>query len=67
MISSLREVSNLPLHAIVYSHGHVGYNFGVDQWLKHSAERGEPKPRIIAHARVPFRYQRYRETAGLQA
>lgn len=67
MISSLRAVSDLPLHAIVYSHGHVGYNFGVDQWLKHAADRGDPKPRTIAHARLPARYQRYRETAGLQA
>ncbi len=67
MIASLREVSALPVHAIVYSHGHVGYNFGAEQWVKHAAERGEPKPRIIAHARLAVRYRRYRETDGLQA
>ena len=67
MIASLRTVSDRPLLAIVYSHGHVGYNFGVDQWIAHAAQRGDPRPRILAHARLPARYRRYRETAGLQA
>ncbi len=67
MISSLRAVSDLPVHSIVYSHGHVGYNFGCEQWINHSIERGDPAPRVLAHARLPARYRRYRETAGLQS
>ena len=67
MIASLRTITQAPVLAIVYSHGHLGYNFGVDQWLRHAAERGEAKPRLLAHARLPARYERYIETAGLQS
>jgi glyoxylase-like metal-dependent hydrolase (beta-lactamase superfamily II) len=31
MITTLRTVTDKPVIAIVYSHGHLGYNFGVDQ------------------------------------
>jgi alkyl sulfatase BDS1-like metallo-beta-lactamase superfamily hydrolase len=67
MIASLRAVTDAPVGTIVYSHGHGGYNMGVHQWLRHAADRGEPVPRIIAHARVPHRFRRYQQTAGLQA
>lgn len=67
MIASLRGKSEKPIMAIVYSHGHLGYNFGAEQWLRHAAERGDPAPRVIAHARLPARYRRYQETSGLQA
>ena len=66
-IQGLRSVTDKPVLAIVFSHGHLGYNFGVDQWLAHAAERGDPRPRLIAHARLPDRYRRYIETAGLQS
>ena len=66
MIESLRRISDAPLHALCYSHGHVGYNAGVPQWLAHAKERGDPVPRIIAHRNVPRRYARYRETQPLQ-
>lgn len=67
MIESLRAVTDEPVGTIVYSHGHAGYNTGVHQWLQHAAERGEPPPRVIGHARLPRRYRRYQQTAGLQA
>jgi uncharacterized sulfatase len=54
------------VHAICYSHGHLGYNAGVPQWLEHASSRGEPAPRLIAHANVPRRYARYDETGALQ-
>lgn len=66
MIAALRSVSDAPVHAICYSHGHLGYNAGVPQWLAHARERGEPPPRLVAHRNVPRRYARYRETAALQ-
>lgn len=67
MIAELRTLTEAPVAAICYSHGHVGYNVGVPQWIDHNAERGEPAPRIIAHRNLPLRYQRYRETEGYQA
>ncbi len=66
MISSLRERTRAPVHAICYSHGHLGYNAGVPQWLAHAEERGDPAPRLIAHQNLVRRYRRYRETAPLQ-
>jgi len=66
MIDSLRKISDAPVHALVYSHGHIGYNAGVPEWLAHAQQRGDPAPRVIAHRNVPRRYARYRETQALQ-
>ena len=66
MIASMRELSDKPLKAICYSHGHAGYNAGVPQWLAHAEERDDPRPRLIAHENLQRRYDRYRDTAGLQ-
>jgi len=67
MIASLRELSPLPLTHIVYSHGHMGYNNGVQDWLRDAAERGHPPPLVVSHARLPARYRRYQELGGLGA
>lgn len=67
MIEHLRSVSSAPVHAICYSHGHIGYNAAVGTWLAHASERGEPPPRLVAHENLPRRYARYRETLHLQA
>lgn len=66
MLAGVREVTDQPLHAIVYSHGHTAYNHGVEAWLHHADERREPRPRIVAHRNLPQRYQRYRETTRWQ-
>lgn len=66
MIDAVRQLSNAPLHALCYSHGHVGYNSGVPMWLAHAAQRGDAPPRVIAHRNMPRRYARYRETQALQ-
>ncbi|MDN5540247.1 MBL fold metallo-hydrolase, partial [Comamonas sp.] len=66
MIDSLRALSDAPVHALCYSHGHIGYNAGVSQWLEHARQRGEPAPRLIAHRNVLRRHARYRETQALQ-
>ncbi|MFM0094625.1 alkyl sulfatase dimerization domain-containing protein [Paraburkholderia nemoris] len=67
MIARLRELTPAPVLAIVYSHGHAGYNRGVPQWLKHAALRGEPRPTTISHEGVPASYQRQLQAAPLQA
>lgn len=66
MIEAVRQLSDAPLHALCYSHGHIGYNSGTPQWLEHAAQRGDPTPRIIAHRNLVRRYARYRETKPLQ-
>lgn len=66
MIDALRALTPAPLHAICFSHGHLGYNSGLSLWLVHARDRGDPPPRVIAHARHPHRAQRYRDTLALQ-
>ncbi|MGI9645961.1 MAG: alkyl sulfatase dimerization domain-containing protein [Ilumatobacteraceae bacterium] len=66
MLAALRDKTDAPVHAIVYSHGHGGYNAAVDRWQAHNEERGDPPARLIGHANVVKRYARYRETAELQ-
>ncbi len=66
MIDAVRALSSAPLHALCYSHGHVGYNAGVPMWLAHAAQRGDAPPRVIAHRNVLRRQARYRETETLQ-
>jgi uncharacterized sulfatase len=66
MINSLRGFTDLPVTAICYSHGHLGYNEGVDLWLQHNAGRNEPAPQLIAHENCLLHYRRYRETLDLQ-
>ncbi|MDM0047105.1 alkyl sulfatase dimerization domain-containing protein [Variovorax dokdonensis] len=67
MIERLRTITDARVYAIVYSHGHAGYNAGVPAWLEHAAARNEAPPILIGHRRVQARYRRYQETAGLQA
>jgi len=66
MIATLREHTDAPVHAIVYSHGHHGYNAAVDVWLRHNESRGDAPPRLVGHENVLRRHDRYRETEGLQ-
>lgn len=58
---SLRELTDAPLHTVVFTHGHVDHAFGLDPWL----EEAEQAPRVIAHEDVPRRFERYRRTASL--
>jgi alkyl sulfatase BDS1-like metallo-beta-lactamase superfamily hydrolase len=65
-LERLREHTDKPIRWIVYSHGHLGYNYGVPGFLAAADERGEQRPTVIAHENLVRRYRRYLETAGLQ-
>lgn len=66
MIATLQTITPKPVSHIVYSHGHLGYNYGVGDWCRSMAERGFARPVLVAHRRVRARYARYQETEGLQ-
>jgi len=66
MLTRLREITDAPVHSIVYSHGHLGYNNAVETWLDDARRRGDPAPRVLAHENLVRRWRRYRETEGLQ-
>jgi alkyl sulfatase BDS1-like metallo-beta-lactamase superfamily hydrolase len=60
---SVRGFTASPLHTAVYTHGHVDHCFGVELY---EAEQGAPA-RVVAHERVPARFERYRLTRGYNA
>ncbi|MFH8620193.1 alkyl sulfatase dimerization domain-containing protein [Streptomyces sp. NPDC017979] len=66
MQRTLRARTGAPVRWIVYSHGHLGYNYGVGLWLKEAEQLGHPRPVIVAHENLVRRYRRYAETTGLQ-
>lgn len=66
ILEQLRKITDAPIHTIIYSHGHNGHNTGAATFLEAAKERGEPRPQIVAHERLPVRYHRYQETFELQ-
>lgn len=65
-LADLRKHTDAPVRWIVYSHGHLGYNYGAPAFLADAERRGDPRPTVVAHTNVVRRYRRYLETAGLQ-
>lgn len=61
---AIRAWSDAPLHTAVFTHGHVDHCFGVPIWEREAEAKGHPKPHVLAHERVPDRFDRYRATAG---
>ena len=61
---SIRGWSAAPLHTAVYSHGHIDHVFGVPVFEAEHRANGWAAPRVIAHAALPDRFDRYILTAG---
>jgi alkyl sulfatase BDS1-like metallo-beta-lactamase superfamily hydrolase len=55
------------LHTAVFTHGHIDHVFGVEHYEADAADRGRPRPRVVAHELVPPRFERYVLTAGYNA
>lgn len=64
---AVRAVGDEPVDTVVFSHGHVDHVLGVDPFDREAAERGRPRPRVIAHQDVTRRFDRYVLTAGYNA
>jgi alkyl sulfatase BDS1-like metallo-beta-lactamase superfamily hydrolase len=62
----LRDITDAPVRWIVYSHGHLGYNYATRSWIDDARDRGHPRPIVIAHENLVHRYRRYEDTTGLQ-
>ncbi|MEI8001010.1 MAG: alkyl sulfatase dimerization domain-containing protein [Actinomycetes bacterium] len=60
--AAVRSVTDLPLHTVVFTHGHVDHAFG----LRAFWEAGD-RPRVVAHAAVAERFRRYTRTAAHNA
>lgn len=58
-IEAIRARTDAPIHSIIYTHGHADHAFAAAPFLKDAADRGHPRPRVIAHELVPKRFDRY--------
>jgi len=66
LLKELRAITDKPIEAVCYSHGHGGYNFGVPAIKAHNRERGDAPPTLVAQRNVKKRYDRYRATDQFQ-
>ena len=55
ILDKMREVSDQPLHTIIYTHGHVDHAYGTRGIL----EGGAVPEQILAHAAILPRFKRY--------
>jgi glyoxylase-like metal-dependent hydrolase (beta-lactamase superfamily II) len=60
LAAAVREVTTVPVHTAVYTHGHVDHAYGLPAFLV----EGQPAPTVVAHRAVPERFARYERTAG---
>jgi alkyl sulfatase BDS1-like metallo-beta-lactamase superfamily hydrolase len=54
----------MPVHSLIYTHGHVDHVGGSGAVAADAAGRGFAPPRVIGHDNVPVRMQRYEDTNG---
>jgi glyoxylase-like metal-dependent hydrolase (beta-lactamase superfamily II) len=64
ILQTLRRHTDLPIHTIIYTHGHLDHVGGANYFLDDARERGDPRPRVIAHSRVVDRLRRYERMWG---
>jgi len=63
VVDAIRSVSSMPLHTIIYTHGHVDHAYGA--WaLLEEAEAAGRTVQVIAHEALPKRFERYLELRG---
>lgn len=55
------------VHTMVYTHGHVDHVGGAPTFVAEAADRGDPRPQVVAHENVPVRFDRYDLTNGYNA
>ena len=60
----LREWRSVPVTTLVYTHGHADHVGGSPDFARMADERGEARPRVVAHAKVLERLDRYEATNG---
>jgi len=59
LLEAIRELSDAPLHTVIYTHGHVDHAYGTWALL----EAGE-NPEIVAHEDLVLRFERYIRLRG---
>lgn len=58
LVERIRSVTDAPVHTAIYTHGHVDHAYGLAPYLLPDQE----PPRIIGHAAMAERFDRYEQT-----
>jgi len=61
---AVQQWENSAVHTIVYTHGHLDHVSGGLLADQQADANGQTRPRVVAHANVPLRFDRYRRSAG---
>ena len=66
-LAAIRHWDDSPVHAVIYTHGHIDHTGGIAVIDEEADARGLPRPRIVAHRDVPRRMERYKTTQGFNS
>lgn len=66
-VAAIRNWNRSSFSTLIYTHGHVDHVGGSAAFAADAAERGDPTPAVVGHARVGARFDRYRMTNGYNA
>jgi alkyl sulfatase BDS1-like metallo-beta-lactamase superfamily hydrolase len=61
-MAALRGWSGERVHSLIYTHGHLDHVGGSGAVSADAVHHGYPGPRVVGHANVPVRLQRYDDT-----
>lgn len=64
VVEALRSRYSQPVHTIVYTHGHVDHVGGSSAFAADAVERNHKAARVVSHANLPPRLDRYERTDG---
>jgi len=64
VVRELRQLTDLPVRYVIYTHGHYDHAFGTPAILEDAEARGHDAPEIVGHVNVAKRFERYAKTAG---
>ena len=64
VVRELRQLTDLPVRYVIYTHGHYDHAFGTPAILEDAEARGHDAPDIVGHVNVAKRFERYAKTAG---
>lgn len=63
-IEAIRSRSDKPIHAIIYTHGHMDHVWSVPVFYADAKAYQYPEPHIIGHKNVAHRFDRYQRLKG---
>lgn len=58
-LDHLRRWKGLPVHTIVYTHGHMDHVGGAPAFVEDALQQGRAVPQVLAHEAVDRRFDRY--------